>query len=156
MVRPVDRGFAALSASLAEVLHGAVGADDVATLRALVTGFVAANARRPALMRIIAQEAVADGPRLDHLFTRYIDPVRQGSEDLLARLRAQGRARTDSVAVVYFLMTHGAGWPVALPGLAARLGAAVDPADEAAVVAHAEAMAAAILDGVLVDRGPTR
>ncbi|HMJ77766.1 MAG TPA: TetR/AcrR family transcriptional regulator [Iamia sp.] len=146
----VDHGFEALSADLAATAEAGADLDDVEQLRALVTAFVAANARRPALLRIINQEAVADGPRLDHLFVRYIDPVRQYGADVLARLEAEGRVRSGSVGLVYFLMTHGAGGPVALPGLAARFGEAVDPADEEAVQRHAEAATAAIFDGLLV------
>jgi TetR/AcrR family transcriptional regulator len=146
----VDHGFAALGTDLAAAAEAGTGLDDVAQLRALVTVFVAANARRPALLRIINQEAVADGPRLDHLFRHYIEPVRGYGAEVLARLEAQGRVRSGSVGLVYFLMTHGAGGPVALPGLAARFGEAVDPGDEEAVQRHAEAMTAAIFDGLLL------
>ena len=38
--------------------------------------FVEANAARPALLRIINQEAVVAGPRFDYLFERFIEPVR--------------------------------------------------------------------------------
>jgi hypothetical protein len=80
----------------------------------------------------------------------YIDPVRRFGADLLTRLEAEGRVRSGSVGLVYFLMTHGAGGPVALPGLAARFGDAVDPHDEEAVQRHAEAATAAIFDGLLL------
>jgi TetR/AcrR family transcriptional regulator len=146
----VDHGFGALSADLARAVEAGAVLDDVEQLRALVTAFIAANARRPALLRIINQEAVADGPRLDHLFVRYIDPVRGYGADVLARLEAQGRVRSGSVGLVYFLMTHGAGGPVALPGLADRFGQAVDPDDEEAVRRHAEATTALIFDGLLL------
>jgi hypothetical protein len=146
----VDHGFGALGADLVAIAEDSAGLDDVGQLRALVTAFVAANARRPALLRIINQEAVADGPRLDHLFVHYIDPVRRYGAELLARLEAEGRVRSGSVGLVYFLMTHGAGGPVALPGLAARFGEAVDPADEAAVLRHAEATTTALFDGLLL------
>ena len=145
----VDRAFAELGADLAEAGADDGDLDDVGLLRARVVRFVEANARRPALLRIIAQEAAADGPRLDHLFTHYIDPVRQFGADLLARLSADGRVRTDSVALVYFLMTHGAGGPISLPGLAARFGEAVDPDDPEAVHRHALAATAVIFDGLL-------
>lgn len=145
----VDHGFGALAADLVAAAAASADLDDVEQLRALVTAFIAANARRPALLRIINQEAVAEGPRLDHLFLHYIDPVRAYGSDLLARLEAEGRVRSGSVGLVYFLMTHGAGGPLALPGLAARFGAAVDPTDAEAVRRHAEAATAAIFDGLV-------
>lgn len=145
----VDRGFGALAVALAEVLMEDSGlTDDMARLRALVQRFIEANAARPALLRIISQEAIAPGPRLDHLFDNYIDPVRAFGDELLGRLRAAGQVRTDSVSLVYFLMTHGGGGPLALPGLAARFGSALDPADADAVRRHAAEATAVIFDGL--------
>ena len=148
----VDHGFGALADALvaAGEAADAAGGDDVERLRALVVGFIEANARRPALLRIINQEAAANGPRLDHLFVQYLDPVRAYGADLLARLEADGRVRTGSVSLVYFLMTHGAGGPLALPGLAERFGEAVDPDDADAVHRHAVRAAEVIFDGLLV------
>lgn len=146
----VDHGFGALSSDLAVTIAASADLDDVAQLRALVTAFIAANARRPALLKIINQEAVADGPRLDHLFVHYVEPVRRYGVGVLARLEARGRVRSGSVGLVYFLMTHGAAGPVALPGLAERFGETVDPHDEEAVQRHAEATAAMIFDGLLL------
>jgi len=144
----VDHGFSALGDALAEAAGAMEEGDDVATLRALVVRFIEANAARPALLRIITLEATAPGPRLDHLFTRYIDPVRRFGQDLLERLRAEGQVRTDSVALVYFLMTHGAGGPVALPALSERFGATVDPTDPEAVHRHAVEAADVLFDGL--------
>jgi len=148
----VDHGFAALAVALAQVVVDDEGVDDVGRLRALVVRFIEANATRPALLRIIQQEAIAPGPRLDHLFTRYIDPVRIFGADLLARLRERGEVRSSSVSLLYFLMTHGGGGPLALPALAARFGDAVDPSDPAAVRRHAEAATAVIFDGLVLHR----
>jgi AcrR family transcriptional regulator len=148
----IDHGFGALAIALAQVLSEVDAGDDVARLRALVVRFIEVNAARPALLRIINQEAAAPGPRLDHLFTYFIDPVRQFGADLLARLQAGGQVRTDSVSLVYFLMTHGAGGPLALPGLAARFGAAIDPTDADAVHRHAVEATNVIFDGLLQDR----
>ena len=93
---------------------------------------------RPALLQIIAQEATQPGDRLEYLFTRYIEPVGQLGTALLDQFGSEGRVRTGSVSLVYFLMTHGAGGAFALPALAARFGDAVDPTDVDAVRRHAE------------------
>lgn len=145
----IDHGFGALAVALAAVLAEDIPDDDVSRLRALVVRFIEVNAARPALLRIINQEAAAPGPRLDHLFTYFIDPVAQFGADLLARLQSSGQIRTDSVSLVYFLMTHGAGGPLALPGLAARFGAAIDPNDPDAVHRHAVQATDVIFDGLL-------
>src|SRR5690606_17273639 len=97
---------------------------------------------------IITQEATAPGPRLDHIFDAYISPVAEFGETLLQSLREQGAVTDVPVSLLYFLMTHGAGGPLALPALADRLGAAVDPADPDAVRRHAERAADLLFDGL--------
>lgn len=144
----VDRGFGQLAAALASALEDDPG-DDVERLRALVVRFVEANAARPALLRILTQEAAAPGERFDHLYERYIDPVRVFGADLMGRLAAAGRLRTDSVALMYFFMTHGAGGPLSLPAIAERFGSTVDPTDEAAVRRHAQTAVDVLFDGLV-------
>ena len=155
--RAVDHGFGQLAASLASVELDEEDSD-LARLRTLVVAFIEANAARPALLRIIAREAVGAGPRFDYLFEHYIDPVRVFGADLLGRLEAAGEVRTGSVSLVYFFMTHGAGGPLALPALADRFGDAVDPDDPEAVHRHAVEAAGVLFDGLITRRGeaPTK
>lgn len=127
----VDRGFGALAARLAEVLQELPDAKDVTKLRALVVSFVEENATRPALLRIINQEATSPGPRLDHIYARYIEPVRDFGAALLERLAELGDIRPVSVETMYFLMTNGAAGAFALPGLAAKFGDRVSPRQRA-------------------------
>ena len=145
----VERGFAALTVALVTAVEELDEADDLERLRALVVRFIEANAADPALLRIITQEAAAPGPRLDHLFTTYIEPVQVFGSDLLRRLKASGEVRTDSAALVYFLMTHGAGGPAALPALAERFGEAPADADPDAAHRRAVEAAAVIFDGLV-------
>jgi AcrR family transcriptional regulator len=146
----VDHGFAQVAMALAEIFVGPIPVpdDDLATLRAVVVRFVEAMGSRPALLRIIQAEAAAPGPRFDYLFDTYIDPVRLFGAEVLGQLRAAGRLRTDSVALMYFFMTHGAGGPLALPAMAARFGLEVDPGDPEALHRHAEAAADLLFDGL--------
>jgi AcrR family transcriptional regulator len=143
----VDHGFGLLHLDLLTVIDEPLP-DDLSRLRALVVRFVEANATRPALLRIINQESVSGGPRLDYLFTRYIEPVRQFGDTVLEQLHAQGRVQLQSAGIMYFLMTNGAGGPLIFPGLAERLGAGVDPADPKAVRAYAEHVVDVLFDGV--------
>lgn len=146
----VDRGFTALALDLAAAIQDMnAEVDDLVKLRVLLVRFVEANTARPALMRVINQEATAPGPRLDHLFTRYIEPVRQFGDDLLARLAADGKVRSGNASILYFLMTQGAGGVSILPALAEKFGSAVDPTDKDAVRAHAETVAGIIFDGLV-------
>ena len=145
----VDHGFGRLMVAMTMTFEDEVPEDDLGRLRALVTRFVEANAAHPALLRVISREAIAPGPRFDYLFENYIDPVRIVGADLLSRLRATGEVRTDSVGLMYFFMTHGAGGPLALPALAERFGDAVDPADPDAVHRHAAEAVAVLFDGIV-------
>lgn len=147
--KAVDQGFGRLMIDLLGALSGEDLPDDVERLRVVVTKFVEANASRPALVRVIAKEAVIAGPRFDYLFDNYIEPVRVMGDELLSRLHEKGQLRTGSVSLLYFFMTHGAGGPAALPGLAQRFGSGVDPDDPEAVRRHAEESVELIFRGLL-------
>ncbi|MEN8722173.1 MAG: TetR/AcrR family transcriptional regulator [Alphaproteobacteria bacterium] len=116
----VDYGFGRLGEDLAREAD-LLGDDDVTVLRGLVTKFIAVNADHPSLLQIINQEAAHPGPRLDYLFETYIQPVRDFGQTWLDRLAAEGKISQNSVTLLYFLMTHGAGGVFALPGLSGRL-----------------------------------
>jgi AcrR family transcriptional regulator len=135
----VEQGFSRLAAELLLAMPDGDG-DDVERLRAMVVRFVEVSAARPALLRILQREAASAGPRFDHLVEQYVDPLRVFGADLMARLRSSGRLRTDSVALMYFFMTHGAGGPVMLPAMAARFGYEVEDVlgDVLGLVARAE------------------
>jgi len=143
----VDHGFGLLLNDLMLVFENPPP-DDLSRLRAMIVRFVEANVARPALLRIINQEAGAGGPRLDYLFDRYIEPVRQFGEKILAELHAQGQVRTRSVGFVYFLMTNGAGGPLTFPSLAQRFGVAVNRHDRSAVRKHAEHIVDLLFEGI--------
>ncbi|HET7722887.1 MAG TPA: TetR/AcrR family transcriptional regulator, partial [Acidimicrobiales bacterium] len=115
----VDHGFAAVG----EAAQVTVVPDDpFETLRRLIVAFVEATAARPAILRIINQEAAIAGPRLDYLFSRYLGPSSRQVESALAELQRCGRARAIPNAAFYFLLTHGIAGPLALAPLAERFG----------------------------------
>ncbi len=141
----VDHGFAALG----RAAHVDVVPDDpFLTLRRVIVTFVEATAGRPALLRIINQEATRPGPRLDHLYERYIGPTSAGVEAALAELSRCGAARPIPPAAFYFLLTHGAAGPLALGPLADKFGHSVSADDPAALHAYAEAVADVLIDGI--------
>ena len=149
--RAIDRGFTALALELGQAASELdEGADDVSRLRALCVRFVEANATRPALLRVLQQEATTPGPRFEHIWTRFLDPMRLFGEELLGRLYRENKVRTMSVGIMYFLMTHGACGPMALPGLAERFGAPIDPSDSVAVHRHATDVTDLMFQGFVV------
>lgn len=149
----VDHGFGTLAADLTALADDPPD-DELELLRALVVGFVERNAARPALLRILNQEASSPTERLDYIFTRYIQPVRAMGDAVLRELHRQGRVRTDSAMLLYFLMTHGAGGPLSLPALAERFDEPVDPADAEAVRDYARRVVDLIFDGLATEPPP--
>lgn len=150
----IDHGFTYLAVEMAEMINQLTPADDLETLRAMVVRFVELMASRPALLRVIQQEASVGGPRFEYLWSAFIDPVRWLGGDLLHRLREAGRVRTESVGLFYFFMTHGAGGPLALPAMAERFGMVVDPKDPVAVRRHAEAAVDLLFGGLVGEVSP--
>ena len=148
----VDHGFRVIRRDLVGLTRVEFS-DDLALLRAGIVRYVEINAERPAMLRIINQEAVLGGERLEYLFTEFIEPVRDFGGGLLRRLEAEGKVRTDSAGLLYFFMTNGIAGPIVFPGLAARLGVAVDGQDPEAVHAHAEAAVGLLFDGLAVRDG---
>ena len=148
----IDHGFGRLARELMNVTE-ALSGDDLGRLRSMMVRFVEANATRPSLLRIINQDACSPGPRLDYLFDHYIEPVARYGRKLLKELRSRGEVRTDSVALVYFLMTHGAGGALAMPALAQRFGDRVDPKSPEAVRRHAEQAVDVLFEGLVAREG---
>ena len=113
----VDHGFRVIRRDLITLTHVPFS-DDLARLRAGIVRYVEINAERPAMLRIINQEAVLGGERLEYLFTSFIEPVQDFGGGLLRRLEAEGKVRTDSAGLLYFFMTNGIAGPIVFPGLA--------------------------------------
>lgn len=141
----VDHGFAELGEA-AKVQ--AVPDDPFETLRRVIVNFVEATAKRPALLRIINQEAIRPGPRLDHLYERYIGPTSAAVQHALEDLSRRGLARSVPPAAFYFLLTHGAAGPLALEPLASKFGHTISADDADDLHAYAEAVANVLIDGI--------
>jgi AcrR family transcriptional regulator len=148
----VGHAVAQLFAALATTFADDTYESDLDRLRAVMTRFIEANVARPALSRVIAQEAATPGPRLDHLYDKWIRPISTFGEDMLGRLREAGEVSVDSVGLVFLFMVFGGGGPGAFPALADRFGAGVDRDDPEAVRAYAETAAGFMFDGLLARR----
>jgi AcrR family transcriptional regulator len=148
----VDHGFAALAeAARFEIAAG----DSIETIRRLIIRFIEGTATQPALLRIIGQEATHPGPRLDHLYDRYIGPTTRSVERGLEHLYRAGRARHVPTAAFYFLLTHGAAGPLAMGPLAGHFGPPVSAEDPDGLHEYAAAVADLLLHGI-ADTAPAR
>jgi TetR/AcrR family transcriptional regulator len=141
----VDHGFAQVARSLHVEL---VPDDPLRSLRNMIVTFVLGMATRPALLRILNQEAASPGPRLDHLFERHIGPTSQAVEQRLVELQSCGLARPIPRAGFYFLLTHGVAGPIALAPLSERFGHRVSVDDPDALREYAESIADLLINGI--------
>lgn len=102
--RAVDHGFEELGRALTEPPEGD-WPEGLELLRASMERYAAATIERPALARIIHQEAARPGPRFDYMYERYIAPWRGITDALLEHLQAEGVVRPGAVPTVYFFLT---------------------------------------------------
>lgn len=108
--RAVDHGFEELGTALSATPAGGWPADGLEVLRISMERYAVATIERPALARIIAQEAARPGPRFDYMFEQYIDPWRRVTDALLKSLQADGVLRGGAIETAYlFLTTWGIG-----------------------------------------------
>ncbi|HEX8803272.1 MAG TPA: TetR/AcrR family transcriptional regulator [Acidimicrobiales bacterium] len=141
----IDHGFQRLASELATAALDASG-DELDRLRAILVRYVEATAERPALIRIVNQEASRPGGRLDHVYDRYIRPAHQVADAVLRELERSGRVRRRlSPAALHFLVGHGAGGLVSLPELAGRFPAR----DHGSLTQQARAAVDVVLRGLV-------
>jgi TetR/AcrR family transcriptional regulator len=115
----VEHGFRALAGELAAAAQATEG-DELDRLRAILVRYVEVTVELPALIRIINAEAARPGERLDFIYDTYIQPAHEIADVVLRDLAADGRVRPVSPAALHFLIGHGAGGIVSLPGLSGR------------------------------------
>ena len=142
----IAHGFTSLAVELATSAAAAPD-DPLDRLRAILFRYVEATAERPSLIRIINYEAMHPGPRLDHLFTTYLEPAHQVADAALRLLEQQGRAHRIPAATLHFMIGHGAGGLASLPALAGRFNA-----DDPDPVTQARDAVDLVLRGILRDQ----
>ncbi|HKH04331.1 MAG TPA: TetR/AcrR family transcriptional regulator [Acidimicrobiales bacterium] len=141
----IDHGFRRLAADLATAAI-AIEGDELDRLRAILVRYVEVTAERPALIRIVNQEAARPGGRLDHVYEQYIRPAHEVADAVLRDLERSGRARRLSPAALHFLVGHGAGGIVSLPALASHF-----PGDHGSLTAQAREAVEIVLRGIVTD-----
>jgi AcrR family transcriptional regulator len=142
----VDHGFKELATDLVVESEASEYIDDLQRLRFLMIRWLEITAGSPALAKIINQEATTGGPRLDHMFDRYIWPVTKTVGRFLAKLEREGRVRHLDPGTWHFLVVHGAGGPLSLRALAERFGNAPKSEDE--VRQYAAGVVDVLLSGI--------
>jgi AcrR family transcriptional regulator len=136
----VDHGFRALMHSLNEPVEAT---DQFEYLRRLMVRFAEATLDKPALARIIQQEASRPGPRFEYLLSTYIAPLQARTTASLLELQAEGRARSGPIDLVWFF---GVAWGIG--GLASSHRLANDAGRSGEVRAATMLAIEVLLDGL--------
>jgi AcrR family transcriptional regulator len=134
--RAVDHGFAELGRALTTAPAGGWPVDGLELLRMSMESYAAATIERPALARIIQQEAARPGQRFDYMYERYIAPWRGITDALIEHLQGDGVVRPGAVDTVYFfLTTWGIGGLASVPHATAGVRGSVEERLEVARLA---------------------
>lgn len=141
----VDGLFDTLTTSLAIRAHGLRGVDDLTAARLTVREFIVFSARNPQLHRIITQECKSDGPRMDWLVERHIQPLYDAAVRLFTNLSATGRLPDVPAAHLYYILTGAATSMFVLAPECRRL-AGLDPEAPDVIEAHADAVCALLFN----------
>jgi TetR/AcrR family transcriptional regulator len=103
--RAVDHGYEELGRVLTEEPAAGWPTDGLELLRLSMTRYAIATIERPALARIIQQEAARPGPRFDYMYERFILPWRKTTDALIGHLQGEGVLRPGAIDTVYFFLT---------------------------------------------------
>ena len=103
--RAVDFGFEELGRTLTAEPAAGWPNDRLEILRVSMERYALATLERPALARIIQQEAARPGPRFDYMYERFIGPWRRTTDALLEHLQDEGVLRRGAIDTVYFFLT---------------------------------------------------
>jgi TetR/AcrR family transcriptional regulator len=114
----IDHLFAGLP-ELLEDLDVRAAAED--QLLALAEGFVRLSAARPAILRIIAREGSAPGPRLDYLLSTWVGAALQRAVEIIRKGQREGLvAKKVKPELLLFFALGAGGHLFDVPALAQR------------------------------------
>lgn len=140
----VDRAFADLRAGL-EVAQEDAAVGESSTderVEQLIRRFVRFAARRPAFVRLMNAEGKRDGPRMRWIVDHHVRPVYEATRVLAESAAPVARMPAGLDAAHYFYILVGAVTQLFHQGPEFHRLTGRDPADEAVVEAHADALVA--------------
>jgi AcrR family transcriptional regulator len=141
----VDRAFAALRAVFAQVQ--AEPLEDAERLERLIRRFVRFVARRPEFARLMSEEGKRDGPRMRWIVDRHVRPLFEATQGLARGSRGLARPASAGGAAIHYYILVGAATQLFHQGPEFRRLTGLDPADDALIEAHADALVAIFVHG---------
>ncbi|WP_270729206.1 TetR/AcrR family transcriptional regulator [Shimia sp. Alg240-R146] len=113
-------------------------------LKAIIHAFVHTSAKWPQVSRVIVFDGDKNDARGDAIHNYFVAPFYAGLTDLIAKAVAEGCIADVSPRTVFFMITHGGSFPMALPALTNRFEGG-DILSHDAIAAHADAIIALLI-----------
>jgi len=123
-------------------------ANPMVRLRVLIRSFIEYSATRPYLARLVMLEGSARTDRLEYLYHNFIEPIRSRFIPVFRQLHEQGRIKSISPDVFYFLLTSGGSAPYGQIGLASLINPAMASSDGNSAQVYAENVAEILINGL--------
>ena len=108
-------------------------------MKAVIRWFVMMSARYPQLSRIIVFDGNDNGTRGEYVAERLVGPFYMLMNELIAGAKAEGTVVDIAPRTLFFMITHGGSFPMALPALTNRFPGG-DISRPASLKKHAEAV----------------
>lgn len=140
----VDHLAGELAGEIVNVLEiGSVSRSD--QLKAVIRWFVDMSARHPYLSRIIVLDGDKEDVRGKHIAAHLIGPFYELLSALIAGAKEEGQVPDVAVRTVFFMITHGGSFPMAMPALTNAFPGG-DITSKRALKAHADAIIALVMN----------
>jgi len=140
----VDRAFAALREALAEGVDDSVF-EEPARTRALLRRYVRFVARQPEFVRLMHDEGKRRGPRMRWLVDRHVRPLYESTTAVLRKAQERGMLPPHIAPLHFFYILAGSVGILFHQAEECRRLTGVDPADDAVIEAHADAVVQLLL-----------
>lgn len=108
-------------------------------LKALIKAFVIASARWPQVSRVIVFDGDKSDARGDFIKNQLVAPFYHLLSELIEAAKAEGVIPNVSTRTIFFMITHGGSFPMALPALTNAF-PGEDIESETGLTAHADAI----------------
>lgn len=113
-------------------------------LKALIRAFVAASAKLPQVSRVIVFDGDKDDAKGDAIYRHFVAPFYVGLTELISKAEAEGSIANVAPRTVFFMITHGGSFPMAMPALTNRF-EGDDILSQDGIAAHADAIIALLI-----------
>lgn len=108
-------------------------------LKALIKAFIIASARWPQVSRVIVFDGDKSDARGEFIKNQFVSPFYHLLSELIEGAKAEGTIPGVSTRTIFFMITHGGSFPMALPALTNAF-PGDDIESETGLTAHADAI----------------